>query len=168
MGSALQMYSGRDGTGSPGPSHRLVALSTTKRGDELTRTLLNAFSDSPTIAVLCSASGVKIALRGGIDQTRTVPYDDIYPATCPVRVMEQWVAVGTPMGVEHDTKLSVHPKRFSNSDPRRRIGTDIGRSDDRRAQAARKGCRNPLSHPTIGGAGDIWGHLPRKCHFKSS
>ncbi|CAM9646805.1 unnamed protein product, partial [Sphacelaria rigidula] len=75
-----------------------VAFSTTKRGNELTRTLIQRILRLPNHSGFMFNFQWGKALRGGADHLLTVPYDELYPATCPVRAVEQRVKVGTSMG----------------------------------------------------------------------
>lgn len=94
--------------GSSDPTERLVlarnialftvAFSTTKRGDELTRTLIQRILRLPNRCGFLFNFQWGKTLRDGSDHLLTVPYDEKYISTCPILAIEQFVAVGTHVG----------------------------------------------------------------------
>ena len=75
-----------------------VAFSTTKRGDELTRTLIQRILRLPNRSGLMFNFQWGKTLRDGSDHLITVPYEEEEVATCPVMAVEQFVAVGRHAG----------------------------------------------------------------------
>ena len=75
-----------------------VAFSTTKRGDELTRTLIQG------ILRLANHCGFLFnfqwgkTMRDGADHLLKVPYDEQHADTCPIGTVENWVAIGKFVG----------------------------------------------------------------------
>ena len=75
-----------------------VAFSTTKRGAELTATLIQR------ILRLSNKSGLMFNFqygktqRDGADHILTVPYDEEYVAVCPVRAVTQLIDIGKGVG----------------------------------------------------------------------
>lgn len=75
-----------------------VAFSTTKRGDELTRTLIQRILRLPNRSGLMFNFQWGKTLRDGSDHLITVPYEEECVATCPVRAVEQFVEIGRYAG----------------------------------------------------------------------
>lgn len=75
-----------------------VAFSTTKRGAELTATLIQRVLRLPNKSGLMFNFQWGKTQRDGADHVLTVPYDEEYVAICPVRAVEQLVAVGKGIG----------------------------------------------------------------------
>ena len=75
-----------------------VAFSTTKRGAELTNTLIQRVLRLPNKSGLLFNFQWGKTLRDGADHLISVPYDEKYVAVCPVRAVEQWIAVGRAAG----------------------------------------------------------------------
>lgn len=75
-----------------------VAFSTTKRGDELTRTLIQRILRLPNKAGFVFNFQWGKTMRDGSDQLLTVPYDEGHYDTCPILALEQFVAVGKHVG----------------------------------------------------------------------
>lgn len=71
-----------------------VAFSTTKRGDELTRTLIQRILRLPNRSGFLFKFQWGKTMRDGSDHLLTVPYDDEHLATCAIRAVEQWVSLG--------------------------------------------------------------------------
>ena len=75
-----------------------AALSTTKRGDRLSRTLIQRILRLPNECGFLVNFQRGKTMRGGADHLMTVEYDTKRMTTCPVRVVEQYIAVGTALG----------------------------------------------------------------------
>ena len=75
-----------------------TAFRTTKRGDELSRTLIHRIQRLPNEGGLLFNFQWGKTLRSGADHLLTVSYDQQCWATCPVRAVEQFVATGTASG----------------------------------------------------------------------
>ena len=75
-----------------------VAFPTTKRGHELSRTLIQRILRLPNECGLLFNFQWGETLRSGADHLLTVSYDHQCWATCPVRAVEQFVATGTAYG----------------------------------------------------------------------
>ena len=80
-----------------------VAFSTTKRGDELTRTLIQCILRLPNHRGLMFNFQSGKTQRDGADHILTVPYDADYIGICPVRAVEQFVEVGKHVGWDMST-----------------------------------------------------------------
>ena len=81
----------------------VVAFSTTKRGDELTRTLIQRILRLPNRSGLLFNFQWGKTLRDGADHLLTVPYTEDFVATCPVKAVEQFIAVGTHLSWDMTT-----------------------------------------------------------------
>ena len=75
-----------------------VAFCTTKRGDELSRTLIQRILHLPNKYGLLFTIQWGKTLLSGADLLLTVLYDQQCWVTCPVRAVEQFVAIGTASG----------------------------------------------------------------------
>ena len=75
-----------------------IAFRTTKRGDELSRTLIQRILRLPNECGLLFNFQWGKTLRSGADHLLTVSYDQQCWTTCPVRAVEQFVATGTASG----------------------------------------------------------------------
>lgn len=75
-----------------------VLFSTTKRGDELTRTLIQRILRLPNRSGLMFNFQFGKTQRDGADHIVTIAYDEVDVAMCPVRAVEQLVAVGDFIG----------------------------------------------------------------------
>lgn len=75
-----------------------VAFSTTKRGAELTNTLVQRVLRLPNRSGLMFNFQWGKTQRDGADHILTVPYDEQDISICPVRAVEQLVAVGSGAG----------------------------------------------------------------------
>ena len=75
-----------------------VAFGTTKRGDELTRTLIERILRLPNDSGFILNFHWGKTLRSGADHIMTVPYNERHLATCPVRAVEQLIDVGKHVG----------------------------------------------------------------------
>ena len=75
-----------------------VAFSTTKRGAELTNTLIRRVLRLPNKSGLLFNFQWGKTLRDGADHLISVPDDEKYVAVCPVRAVEKWIAVGQAAG----------------------------------------------------------------------
>ena len=71
-----------------------VAFSTTKRGAELTATLVQRILRLPKKSGLMFSFPYGKAQRDGADHILTVPYDEEYVAVCPVRAVTQMIDIG--------------------------------------------------------------------------
>lgn len=74
-----------------------VAFGTTKRGVELTRTLIQRILRLPNHCGFLFNFQWGKTMRDGADNLLTVPYDEQHADTCPIRV-ENWVAIGKFVG----------------------------------------------------------------------
>ena len=75
-----------------------VAFSTTKRGTELTHTLIQRILRLPNQSGLMFNFQWGKTQRDGADHIITVPYEESEVSIYPVRAVEQWVAVATCAG----------------------------------------------------------------------
>ena len=75
-----------------------VAFRTTKRGDELSRTLIQRILRLPNESGLLFNFQWGKTMRDGADHLMTVAYDNKSLATCPVRAVEQYVQIGSAVG----------------------------------------------------------------------
>lgn len=75
-----------------------VAFSTTKRGDELTRTLIQRILRLPNKCGFLFNFQWGKTMRDGSDHLLTIPYEERHYGTCPILAIEQYVAVGTFVG----------------------------------------------------------------------
>lgn len=75
-----------------------VAFSTTKRGDELTRTRIQRILRLPNRCGLLFNFHWGKTMRNGADHLLTVGYDNSCLSTCPVLAVEQFVAEGSAIG----------------------------------------------------------------------
>ena len=75
-----------------------VAFSTTKRGTELTHTLIQRILRLPNQSGLMFNFQWGKTQRDGADHIITVPYEESEVSICPVRAVEQWVTVATCAG----------------------------------------------------------------------
>ena len=75
-----------------------VAFSTTKRGAELTATLIQRILRLPNKSGLMFNFQYGKTQRDGADHTLTVPYDEEYVAVCPVRAVTQLIDIGNSVG----------------------------------------------------------------------
>ena len=75
-----------------------VAFSTTKRGAELTATLIQRILRLPNKSGLMFNFQYGKTQRDGADHILTVPYDEEYVAVCPVRAVTQLVDIGKGVG----------------------------------------------------------------------
>lgn len=75
-----------------------VAFSTTKRGAELTATLIQRILRLPNNCGLMFNFQWGKTLRSGADHVLSVPYEGDYVSVCPVRAVEQLVEVGKTAG----------------------------------------------------------------------
>ena len=71
-----------------------VAFSTTKRGPELTATLIQRILRLPNKSGLMFNFQYVKTQRDGADHILTVPYDEKYVAVCPVRAVTQLINIG--------------------------------------------------------------------------
>ena len=72
-----------------------IAFSTTKRGDELTRTLIQRVLRLPNRSGFMFNFQWGKTMRDGADHLITIPYEEVSLATCLTRAVGQWIAVGT-------------------------------------------------------------------------
>lgn len=80
-----------------------VAFSTTIRQNELTRMLIQRMLRLPNHGgFLCNFQWGK-TMGDGADQLLTMPYDDEFILTCPVRAIERLVDFGTHVGWDMTT-----------------------------------------------------------------
>ena len=77
-----------------------VAFSTTKRGEELTRTLIQRILRLPNHSGLMFNFQWGKTQRDGADHIVTIAYNEVDVAICPVRAVEQLIAVGNFVGWE--------------------------------------------------------------------
>ena len=75
-----------------------VTFSTTKRGDELTRALVQRILRLPNHCGLTFNFQWGKTMRDGADHSITIPYNEIHLDTYPIRAVEQWVALGKFVG----------------------------------------------------------------------
>ena len=75
-----------------------VAFSTTKRGDELTRTLIQRVLRLPNRSGFMFNFQWGETMRDGADHLITIPLEEGNLATCPIRAVGPWIAVGTNAG----------------------------------------------------------------------
>ena len=75
-----------------------AAFSTTKRGEELTSTLIQRVLSLPNKSGLLFNFQLGKTLKYGADHLISVPYDEKYVAVCPVWAVKQWMAVGQAAG----------------------------------------------------------------------
>ena len=75
-----------------------VAFSTLKRGDELSRTLIQRILRIPNECGFLFNFQWGKTMRDGADHLMTVEYDTKRMTTCPIRAVEQYIAVGNAMG----------------------------------------------------------------------
>ena len=75
-----------------------VAFSTTKRGDGLSRTLIQRILRLPNECDLPFNFQWGKTMRDGTDHLMTVEYDTKRMTACPVRAVGQYIAVGTALG----------------------------------------------------------------------
>ena len=98
-----------------------VAFSTTKRGTELTHTLIQRILRLPNQSGLMFNFQWGKTQRDGADHiVITVPYEESEVSICPVRAVEQWVTVATCLcGLGHDEIIFVSENRSHGgfSDP---------------------------------------------------
>ena len=75
-----------------------VAFNTLKRGDGLSRTLIQRILRLPNERGLLFNFQWGKTMRDGADHLMTVEYDTKRMPTCPIRAAEQYIAVGTALG----------------------------------------------------------------------
>ena len=75
-----------------------VAFSTLKRGDGLSRTLIQRTLRLPNECGFLFNFQWGKTMRDGADHLMTVEYDTKRMTTCPIRAVEQYIAVGTALG----------------------------------------------------------------------
>ena len=75
-----------------------VAFSTLKRGDGLSRTLIQRILWLPNECGFLFNFQWGKTMRDGADHLMTVEYDTKRMTTCPIRAVEQYIAVGTALG----------------------------------------------------------------------
>ena len=75
-----------------------VAFSTLKRGDGLSRTLIQRIVRLPNECGFLFNFQWRKTMRDGVDHLMTVEYDTKRMTTCPIRAIEQYIAVGTALG----------------------------------------------------------------------
>ena len=75
-----------------------VAFSTLKRGDGLSRTLIQRILRLPNKCGFLFSFQWGKTMRDGADHLMTVEYDTKRMITCPIRAVEQYIAVGTALG----------------------------------------------------------------------
>ena len=75
-----------------------VAFSTLKRGDGLSRTLKQRILRLPNECDFLFNFQWGKTMRDGADHLMTVEYDTKRMTTCPIRAVEQYIAVGTALG----------------------------------------------------------------------
>ena len=75
-----------------------VAYNTLKRGDGLSRTLTQRILRLPNESGFLFNFPWGKTMRDGADHLMTVEYDTKRMTTCPIRVVEQYIAVGTALG----------------------------------------------------------------------
>ena len=78
----------------------MVAFSTTKRGAELTATLIQRILRLPNKSGLMFNFQYGKTQRDGADDILTVPYDDEYVAECAVRAVTRLVDIGKDVGLD--------------------------------------------------------------------
>ena len=71
-----------------------MAFSTTKRGAELTATLIQRIVRLPNTSGLMFNFQYGKTQRDGADHILTVPYDEEYVAVCPARAVTQLIDIG--------------------------------------------------------------------------
>lgn len=79
-----------------------VAFGSTKRGDELSRTLIQRILRLPNDSGLLFNFQWGKTMRDGADHLLSVSYNSRHPAICPVRAVEQYIAIGKAMGWNMD------------------------------------------------------------------
>ena len=75
-----------------------VAFSTLKRGDGLSRTFIQRILRLPNECGFLFNFQWGKTMRDGADHLMTVEYDTKRMTTCPIRAVEQYIAVGTALG----------------------------------------------------------------------
>ena len=75
-----------------------VAFKTTKRGDELSRTLIQGILRLPNLNGFLFNFQWSKTMRDGADRLISVAYNYECLATCPVTAVEQLIAVGSAIG----------------------------------------------------------------------
>ena len=75
-----------------------VAFSTLKRGDGLSRTLIQRILRLPNECGFLFNFQWGKTMRDGTDHLKTVEYDTKRMTTCPIRGVEQYIAAGTALG----------------------------------------------------------------------
>ena len=107
-----------------------VAFSTLKRGDGLSRTLIQRRSRLPNECCFLFNFQWGKTMRDGVDHLMTVEYDTRRMTTCPIRAVEQYIAVGTALG-RNMTQGYLFPRisRRPNTGARTRGKTPISAPD---------------------------------------
>ena len=75
-----------------------VAFNTTKRGDALSRTLIQRILRLPNECGFLFNFQWGKTMRNGADHLMTVEYNTKCMSTCPIRAVERYIAVGTALG----------------------------------------------------------------------
>ena len=75
-----------------------VSFSTTKRGAELTATLIQRILRLPNKSGLVFNFQYEKTQRDGADHILAVPYDEEYVAVCPIRAVTQLIYIGKGVG----------------------------------------------------------------------
>ena len=75
-----------------------VVFSTLERGDGLSRTLIQRILRLPNECGFLFNFQWRKTMRDGADHLMTVEYDTKRMTTCPIRAVEQYIAVGTALG----------------------------------------------------------------------
>ena len=81
-----------------------VALEPTKRGDELSRTLIQRILRLPNLSGFLFNFQWGETMRDGADHLILVAYSHDCLATCPVTAVEQLIAVGSAIGWDMMTR----------------------------------------------------------------
>ena len=76
----------------------MVAFSTTKRGDVLSRTLIQRILQLPNECGFLFIFQWGKSMRDDVDHLMTIEYDTKCMTTCPIRAVEKYIAVGTALG----------------------------------------------------------------------
>ena len=98
-----------------------VAFSTVKRGDGLSRTLIQHILRLPNECGFLFSFQWGKTMRDGADHLMTVEYDTKRMTTCPIRAVEQYIVVGTALGWNM-TQGYLFPKVFRRPNTRASIG----------------------------------------------
>ena len=109
---------------SPDPFERAVlarnvalltaAFNTTKRGDELTHTLIQRILRLPSDSGLLFKFQLGNTMRCGADHLISVAYEEVHIATCPGTAVEEFVSIGLGWDMESGYLFPVVFKRKSD------------------------------------------------------